>query len=127
MHNEELQFANRSNDPRKKNTKSGIRAHCQEKKLHVINSSSLADEVIVLNNNINNDLDKVQICLKVVKTKAKMKFLSTCVNRNILLPSNDKKGIDFDLLLLQQEGRTQKQLKVMKADLKKFIKKCSNR
>ena len=51
-----------------------------------------------------NDLDKAQICFKVVDIEAKMKFLSICMKRHILHPSNDKKGIDFDLLLLQQSA-----------------------
>ena len=123
MHNKELQLASISSDPRIKTTKSGIRANCREKNSHVVkNSSLLADGVITLNN-INNDLDKAQVCLKVVETKAKMKFLSICVNRTILLPSNDKKDINHHLFLLQQERRIQKQLKVVNTYLKNFDNK----
>ena len=37
-------------------------------------------------------------------------FLKECVKLNILLPSKNKKGIDFDLLLVQQERRISEQL-----------------
>ena len=63
---------------------------------------------------------------KVVEIEAKMKFLSICMNRHILHPSNDKKGIDFDLLLLQQQRRICNQLEVMNTELNSLDKNILN-
>jgi len=52
--------------------------------------------------------------------KSKNCLLNNCIEWNILLLSNDKNNIDFDLLLLQQKSRIHKQLKNMKASLINF-------
>ena len=45
-------------------------------------------------------------------------FLKKCITLDILLPSNRKKGIDFDLLLIQQKRKLHNQLKEIEAKTK---------
>ena len=44
-------------------------------------------------------------------------FLKKCIHLNILLPSNDKKSFDFDLLLIQQKRKLSKQLKDIEEEI----------
>ena len=41
-------------------------------------------------------------CMQCVQIEERTIFLERCLRCNILLPSNQRKGIDFDLLLIQQ-------------------------
>nr|CAB3263301.1 uncharacterized protein LOC108950347 [Phallusia mammillata] len=56
----------------------------------------------------NNHMSK---CKKSVINEVKIPFLRKCLKANVLLPSNHKNGIDFDLLLIQQSRRIGAQLK----------------
>ena len=56
-------------------------------------------------------------------------FLKKCITLDILLPSNRKKGIDFDLLLIQQKRKLHNQLKEIEAKTKNnnyLFKLCYN-
>ena len=57
------------------------------------------------------------ICMKVVKFQQKRIFLNRCVKQNVLLRSQLKKGVDYDLLLTQQARNISNSLK----ELNKFI------
>ena len=59
---------------------------------------------------IIDNSDSLKKYIKATIYEEKTLFLKKCVKLNILLPSNNKKGIDFDLLLVQQERRISKQL-----------------
>ena len=52
----------------------------------------------------NNSLPQSQTLKRLLLTQ-KYNFLKKCITLNILLPSNSKKGIDFDLLLIQQKRK----------------------
>ena len=64
---------------------------------------------------IENDL-----VISVSRLKEKLNFLKKVLKNNILLPSNFKKGIDRDLLILQQERKLKLCLKKIKDQI--FIK-----
>ena len=55
--------------------------------------------------------------MKVVKFQQKRIFLNRCVKQNVLLRSQLKKGVDYDLLLTQQARNISNSLK----ELNKFI------
>ena len=62
----------------------------------------------------NKEIIRFSDCLKkyikATTYEEKTLFLKECVKLNILLPFNNKRGIDFDLLLVQQERRISEQL-----------------
>ena len=68
----------------------------------------------------SNDEDKVQfkIYCKVVKLHQKRIFLEQCVKENVLLRSNQKQGVDYDLLIIQQRRRISNSIK----EIDTFIK-----
>ena len=46
-----------------------------------------------------SDMPLFNICMKVVKFQQKRIFLNRCVKQNVLLRSQLKKGVDYDLLI----------------------------
>ena len=56
--------------------------------------------------------------IKRLLLKEKLIFLKKCINLNILLPSNKVKGMDLDLLLIQQKRKLYLQIKEMEVNIK---------
>ena len=79
---DQLSFNNSTRNLLYNHIMQGIGADCQRTNPQVVTTSSLIAKRVIASHNNNNDLDKVQICLKVVKIKAKMKFLSICLNHH---------------------------------------------
>nr|CAB3263302.1 uncharacterized protein LOC108950347 [Phallusia mammillata] len=63
------------------------------------------------------------LTIKDVCQEAKFAFLRKCIKQHVLLPSNHRKGMDFDLLLIQQERRIKVQLQAMICNVKKIRQK----
>ena len=53
----------------------------------------------------SSEMVNFNIYAKVVKYQQKITFLRRCIKQNVLLRSNQRKGIDHDLLLTQQARR----------------------
>ena len=53
----------------------------------------------------SSEIVNFNIYAKVVKYQQEITFLRRCVKQNVLLRSNQRKGIDYDLLLTQQARR----------------------
>ena len=73
---------------------------------------------------INNNPPKETNIKKLFLLFEKITFLKRCVNKRIILPSNDCKKIDMDLLLIQQERKLKEQIKEMEIKYKEFM--CNN-
>ena len=56
-----------------------------------------------------------------------MQILKKCIAKNILLPSNDRKDIDFDLLLIQQHRRINLDIRNLTVELRTFNNDRSNK
>ena len=59
----------------------------------------------------SSEIVNFNIYAKVVKYQQKITFLQPCVKQNVLLRSNQRKGIDYDLLLTQQARRINSSIK----------------
>ena len=49
-------------------------------------------------------------------------FLKRCISKGVILPSNDRKGVDLDLLLLNQERSLAKTIDKLLKDYANFKK-----
>ena len=58
---------------------------------------------------------------KITYLKAKIVFLERCLNKEVLLPSNFRKGIDLDLLLIQQSRKLKNDIKLYKKQVSDFV------
>ena len=76
-----------------------------QNQLNLLQASKPKEGIPIIDNS-----DSLKKYIKATIYEEKSLFLKECVKLNILLPSNNKKGIDFDLLLVQQERRISKQL-----------------
>ena len=76
-----------------------------QNQLNLLQASKPKEGIPIIDNS-----DSLKRYIKATIYEEKSLFLKECVKLNILLPSNNKKGIDFDLLLVQQERRISKQL-----------------
>ena len=76
-----------------------------QNQLNLLQASKPKEGIPIMDNS-----ESLKKYIKATSYEEKSLFLKECVKLNILLPSNNKKGIDFDLLLVQQERRISKQL-----------------
>ena len=76
-----------------------------QNQLSLLQASKPKEGIPIIDNS-----DSLKKYIKATIYEEKSLFLKECVKLNILLPSNNIKGIDFDLLLVQQERRISKQL-----------------
>ena len=68
----------------------------------------------------NFNKSNINICSMVIKFQQKRIFLRRCVEQNVLLPSNQRKGVDYDLLLTQQARRIKLSLNEIELTIKKY-------
>ena len=63
----------------------------------------------------------IEELVKSIRLKEKTTFLKKCLKFKILLPSNSKKGVDRDLLIIQQQRRLKVCLKSIKNAIGLFV------
>jgi len=63
---------------------------------------------------------------KLTETEERLVFLERCRKAHVILPSNQSKNVDFDLLVIQQNRNFQEHVVSLKAKLSKFRTKLGN-
>ena len=68
----------------------------------------------------NSEGENFKIKKKLVLLEERKQFLVRCKNSHVLLPSNHRKNVDFDLMLIQQNRRLKKDFMALKQDILKL-------